>query len=81
MFVWEVGFMVADFFEKVLEIVGDEIHAHEEEENRHGEAGKDFGALEPEGMANRRPFPDFEVGEDIDRDAKESSAGIKEYEV
>ncbi len=37
--------MGANRFEDVLEVVGDEVEAHEEEEDGHGEASKDFGSF------------------------------------
>ena len=34
-----VGFVVAEAFENVCEVMGYEVEAHEEEEHGHGEAG------------------------------------------
>lgn len=62
---WMVRGVGAEGFEDVFEIVGDEVEAHEEEEDGHGEAGKDFGALEAERVADAGPFPDFKVAEDV----------------
>lgn len=53
----------ADRFEGVLEIVGDEIEAHKEEEDGHCESGKDFCALQAERMADGGSFPHLEVAE------------------
>ncbi len=44
-----VGFVGAEGLEHVFEVVGDEVEAHEEEEDGHGEAGEDFGAFEAGG--------------------------------
>lgn len=76
-----VRFVVADAFEDVLQVVGDEVEAHEEEEHRHGEAGEDFGALEPERVPHAASLPDFEVAEDVDDDAEHCAEGVEEDEV
>jgi len=71
----------AEGFEKVLQVVGDEVEAHEDEEDGHAEAGDDLGALKAEGMADRAPFPDLEIAEDVDADADGGADGVEEDEV
>ncbi len=76
-----VRFMRSHALEHVLQVVGDEIQAHEEEEDGHGETGEDFGALEAEGVADRGALPYFEVAKDIDDDAEHGAEGVEEDEV
>ena len=61
--------------------MGNEIQAHEEKEDGHGEASKDFGPLESERMPYRRAFPDFKVAEDVDHDAEHGAQGVEENEM
>ena len=77
MFVLEVGF-VTDVFENVLQVMRNEVHAHEEEEYGHGEAGEDFASLETEWMPDTRALPDFKVAEDVDDDAEHGAEGVEE---
>lgn len=49
---WVVGFVGAEAFENMLEVVRDEVEAHEEEEDGHGEAREDFGAFETEWVSD-----------------------------
>lgn len=42
--------LVAEILEEMLEVVGDEVHAHEREEDGHGEAGQHFRPFEAEWM-------------------------------
>lgn len=62
--------------EEVACIVGDEIEAHEEKEDGHGETDEDFASLKPEGMPDTAAFPDLEVGENVYGGAEESADGV-----
>ena len=73
--------VLAQFLEHVLQVVGDEVHAHEEEEHAHREAGEDFGALESERVPDAGALPHLEVGEHVDDHAQHGTEGVEEYEV
>ena len=73
--------VAADVLEQVLDGVADEVEAAEDEEDTHGEAGEDLGALEPEGVADATPLPDLEVAEDLNDDADEGGTDVEEDQV
>lgn len=73
-----VGFVGAYAFEGMCEVVGYEIHAHEEEKDRHSEASKDLGALEPERVPYTAPFPYFKVAEDVYHDTEHGTQRVEE---
>lgn len=78
---WMMRGMVAQRFKNVLQIVGDEVKAHEEEEDRHGEACKNLSTLESKRMSNAGALPHFEIAKDVDHNANCGTYGIKEYQV
>lgn len=76
-----VSFVVAQRFEEVLQVVGDEVEAPEKEEDRHGEAGQDLSPLQSKGMPNTAPPPNLKVAQNVNGDADGRAPGVEEDKV
>lgn len=61
--------MLAYVFQRVLDVMREQVEAAEDEEDGHGKTGENLGALQTKGVSDAGPPPDFEVAEDIDGDA------------
>ena len=81
MLVRVVRLVLAHLLQHVLQVVRDQVHAHEQQQHAHREAGEDFGALEPEGMPDAGALPHLEVGEHVDDDAQHGAKGVEEDEM
>lgn len=73
--------VAADALQHVLEVMRKQVKAAKDEEDAHGEAGEDFGALQAKGVADAAAAPNLEVAEDVDADADGGGADIEEDEV
>lgn len=69
--------MFAYVFQSMLDVVREQVEAAKHEEDGHGKAGQDLGALETKGVSDAGATPDFEVAEDVDGDANGGGADVK----
>jgi hypothetical protein len=61
------------FLKEMLQIMGYQVQAHEQEQDAHRKTSKDLGSLQAKWMADTRSLPYFKVPKDIYGHTKKSS--------